>query len=84
MVVRKPIEKEKKTEADFEKMIAKGALVHEDIKPKEDKKNAHINFRIPSDMLNNVDEALKERVGMSRNAWILEAIHEKLKKVEQR
>lgn len=80
MVVRKPIQKIKdKSEDEIEKLISKGALVKEDVKVEEEKKYTHINFRLPTQMLKKVDEALNDRVGISRNGWILEAIHEKLK-----
>lgn len=80
MAVRKPVEKPKQSEAYIDKLISKGALVLEDIKLEEEKKNTHLNFRLPTEMLKKVDEALKDRVGISRNGWILEAIDEKLKK----
>lgn len=84
MGVKKQVEKQKHTEYDIDKLISKGALVREDIKPEEEKKNTHLNFRIPTEMLSKVDEALKERVGISRNGWILEAIQEKLKTLDER
>ncbi len=77
MVVKRLIEK---TEDDIEKLIQKGSFVKEDIKQKEQKKYTHINLRIPCDMLFKVDEALNERVGISRNGWVLESIHEKLRR----
>ncbi len=86
MGVKKPVERFQKTEDEIEKLISKGALVSEDIKviaenaDNKKKEYSYLNFRIPTDMLKKVDEALKERVGISRNGWILEAIHEKLKK----
>ena len=83
MGVRKPIEKPKRSEAEIDKMVAKGALVREDVK-ETDKRSTHLNFRIPTEMLKKVDEALKERVGISRNGWILEAIQDKLKGLDER
>ena len=34
----------------------------------------NINLRIPNDLLNDIDERVKERVGIKRTGWILEAI----------
>jgi len=67
--------------SEIENVISKGALVKEDNRNNA-KKFTHLNFRIPTSMLFMVDEALEERVGISRNGWILEAIHEKLKGIE--
>jgi len=83
MVVRKQIVKTNKSDADIDKMISKGALVREDVK-EEDKKSTHLNFRIPTEMLTKVNNALRERVGISRNGWLLEAIDEKLKSLDER
>ena len=78
MPIRKPLEKPTQKEIDIESLISKGASVIEDAKQVE-KNWTHLNLRIPQDMLNSVELALKQRVGISRTGWILEAIHEKLK-----
>lgn len=39
-----------------------------------------ISVRIPQKLLKEVDQETKTRIGLSRNAWILEAFQEKLKK----
>lgn len=79
MAVRKPLEKFSPINIDA--LISKGAPVREDNKNTTEKKDAtYINLRVPTNMLDNINEAMNERVGISRNAWILEAIHEKLKK----
>ncbi len=80
MAVRRPIERQNVSEDEIDRLISKGALVKEDVKEKKTKKFSNINFRIPTDMLNQVDETLQDRVGISRNGWILEAIQEKLKR----
>jgi len=76
MVVKKPLEKTK-----IEALINRGAHVRDDFL-KEEKNRTNINLRIPTRLLNGVDEALKDRVGISRTGWILEAIQEKLKRIE--
>lgn len=73
MGVRKPLAK-----VDVEALIDAGAKVKEDYK-KESKEWIKFNVRISKDMLKDVDEAVGERVGITRTGWILEAIHEKLK-----
>jgi hypothetical protein len=72
MGVRKPLEKE------VEALIDAGAKVKEDFEPKT-KKWVIINLRMLNAMLQEVDAAVDDRVGITRTGWILEAIHEKLK-----
>lgn len=74
MSVRKQLEKK---EVDVEALIDQGAKVKED--SRKEKKWVIVNLRISSDMLEEVDEAVGNRVGITRTGWILEAIHEKLK-----
>lgn len=82
MAVKKPVEK-LISEQDIDTLISRGAPVSEDKKKEFDpKKSTHINLRIPKNMLNQVDEVMKKRVGISRIGWILEAIQEKLKRIE--
>lgn len=84
MAVRKPLEKVQDIKVNVEELIDRGAPVKgENKQPEETKKWTYINLRIAVDMVNNVDEAVKERVGITRTGWILEAIHEKLKKGAQ-
>lgn len=81
MGVRKPLEKVKEElneEVDVSALINQGAKVKEDLK-KEVKEWVVINLRISSSMLKEVDQAVNERVGITRTGWILEAINEKLK-----
>lgn len=72
MAVRKPLEK-----VNVEELIDSGAKVKEDLKRK---KWPIINLRISEEMLRDVDQSVSQRVGITRTGWILEAIHEKLKK----
>lgn len=67
-----------KKDIDIEALIEAGAKVKEDTKPK--KKWPIINLRITDYMLASVDQAVSNRVGITRTGWILEAIHEKLNK----
>lgn len=81
MGVRKPLEKSKeelKGEVDVSALINQGAKVKEDLK-KETKDWTVINLRISTEMLQEVDEAVKNRVGITRTGWILEAIHKHLR-----
>ncbi len=81
-MVRKLVEK---PQVDVNTLISKGAPVKQDILSEQKTKNkhAHLNFRIPVQMLEKVDQALNDRVGISRNGWILEAIQEKLRSDSQ-
>lgn len=83
MVVRKPLEKvvDDMLPGDIDKFISKGAHVMEDNKEVSSKKEwTNINLRIPVDMLKQIDDALNDRIGISRTGWILQAIQENLKK----
>lgn len=78
MSVRKPLDKIKE-DIDVEALIDAGAKVKEDLK-KDQKEWVIINLRISSNMLQEVDEAVNKRVGITRTGWILESIHEKINK----
>lgn len=80
MAVKKPLEKTTPKKIDIEKLITKGAAVKEDSIEK-DKKWTHICLRIPTEMVNKIDVAVEERIGVNRTGWILEAIHDKLKHI---
>lgn len=78
MAVRKPLEKII-SDIDIDALISKGAHVIEDNKKESNtKKSTHINLRIPKDMLAQINDCMKRRVGISRIGWILEAIQEKI------
>lgn len=80
MSLRKPIEKSKdKSDKEVEKLIRSGALVKED---RQEKKDQFISLRVPCELLEKVDEAVRTTVTrIPRTSWILEAIHEKLKRL---
>lgn len=62
---------------ELDKIISQGGHVSAD-----QKKTGwvSIQLRLSSDMIESIGTSLKDRVGLSRNAWILEAIQEKLKR----
>jgi len=61
----------------LEDAISKGALVNADSKKK---KRVQINLHIPEEILEQIDSKVDDRIVISRTAWILEAIVEKLNK----
>jgi hypothetical protein len=69
----------KKDNSLSEKLICRGDLVNEDQK-KQTIKWCSLHLRLPEVFLEKIDEVLKNRFSISRTAWILEAIQEKLKK----
>lgn len=75
MSVRKPLEKSR---VDVDALIDGGAKVKEDLK-KDTKEWRIVNLRISSEMLDEVDRAVDDRVGITRTGWILESIHRHLK-----
>lgn len=81
MSVRKPLEKPKVEQPiDIDALIDKAAKVKEDHAVEESKKWTNLCLRIPVEMLKEVDEAVGNRVGITRTGWILESIHEKLQR----
>lgn len=75
-----PQEKDKSKEEKIEMIINKGGRVAEESLVQQEKdKWTLISVRLPASLLNEIDEKLDKRIGLSRNAWILEAFQEKLK-----
>ncbi len=67
----------RKNENELDKVISQGGHVAAD---NQQKKEGWINIqlRISTEMIDEIASILKEkRIGLSRNAWILEAIQEK-------
>lgn len=67
--------------AELEKVIEKGGHVTADLnihKPEW----TNFTLRIKSSMSKEIDEALKEIDGLSKTGWILQAIREKLKRIQ--
>jgi predicted HicB family RNase H-like nuclease len=68
-----PEKKNRSKEKEIDKIINQGAGET----AKEEWKM--ITLRLPELLLRDVDFETEKRIGLSRNAWILEAIQEKLK-----
>lgn len=63
-----------------DEIIARGGDVKTNIKSSKNYKVLCQKIRL--DILDQVDRAVAERAGMNRNAWIQEAIQEKLKRLK--
>ena len=61
----------------IEQAIDKGAKVKADSAAKG---WTNFTLRIRQDMLQDIDQALEETVGISKTGWILQAIQDKLRK----
>ena len=83
MSVRKRLERTRIEESEVNALIEKGARVKEDHLA-DSREWMYVNLRISASMLKNVDKCVKDRVGIVRTGWILEAIHEKLAKESSR
>lgn len=68
------VQKTKQKEKEIEQRINKGAPVKEE----EKEKWKLVPIRLPGHLLKNIDHCTKKRIGLSRNAWILEAVQEKI------
>ena len=75
-VSRKPVA------ADIEALINKGGAVPDDSPPPSPaRKVVPVTLRIPSALLDQVDQHLKSQlVPLPRHTWILEAVQEKLQR----
>jgi len=79
MGVNKKIDKFEDVE-DTLRYIAGGAHVKSDMEIKIEKPDwKTICLRIPNHIFEAVDQKVKERAALTRTAWILEAIQQKLK-----
>lgn len=77
MTVKKKIEKNTAS-IDPLNYINQGSEVRSDVEQKSARKGLCIY--IPKDFLSKIDKTLKKRIGISRNAWILEALQEKMER----
>lgn len=75
MTITRKVEKD-----EIDKIIAKGGNVTSDTIPNE---KTQVNVVMKKSFLQLIDEKVEAREGLSRNAWILEAIQEKLKRENQ-
>ena len=75
-ISRKPVA------ADIEALIQKGGTVPEEApSPSPPRKVVPVTLRMPSALLNQVDEHLKSQlIPLPRHTWILEAVQEKLQR----
>lgn len=79
-VTRKPGADTPADEEAIAAFISKGGSIPNEPPPDEEERTeARINFRLPGDMLAEVDAAIRHRrIRISRNTWLLEAVQEKL------
>jgi hypothetical protein len=77
MTVTKKIEKSD-VATETMKYISDGGEVRADLTNRKNKKT--IALMMPVDFLSQMDSMIRSRVGLSRNAWILEAIQEKIER----
>lgn len=82
MAFMKKVEKVQSMEEAREKFIMGGGLVAEDVK-KEKEEWSKVLMRIRSDVLRKIDKLVEKRMGLTRTAWLLEAIQEKLVRYEE-
>lgn len=81
-MVKLPFEKKQSmSPEEIKKLIDKGAPVKDDMKEDDSKKWTNINLRIPQEMLNEIDEVVKNTVGITRTGWILQTIQKELKRL---
>lgn len=52
----------------------------ESLENKKEKEWMHFLLRIKTEAMEKIDEEIKDRMGMTRTAWILETIQERLRK----
>jgi hypothetical protein len=68
---------------DVEALINKGGSVPKPPDNAEKDSTVAVVLRIPADVLSRVDAAVKARsIRTPRHTWLLEAVHEKLQRIE--
>ena len=67
-----------KIKKEVDRVIEKGGHVKADLE--EPTGHTNFNLRMPKKMTKEIDDALTRTVGISKTGFILQAIHEKLKK----
>jgi|RhiMetStandDraft_8_1073273.scaffolds.fasta_scaffold227092_1 hypothetical protein len=78
-ISRKPAAGAHADEEAIAAFISKGGSFPHDPPLDDERTEARINFRLPGDMLAEVDAVIKQRrIRISRNTWLLEAVQEKL------
>ncbi len=78
-VTAKPKAKKQADETVVQKLINKGGSVAAN-QPEDEQQFSSVLLRLPVDMLADIDASVKRRrpVRISRQAWIIEALHERL------
>jgi hypothetical protein len=66
----------KKATHSVNSFIDRGA----DVKESKEKEFQNVLFRIPKNILKQLDECIQKKPWINRTQWIVEAIHEKLNK----
>ncbi len=61
---------------DYDKVVNAGGKVRT-----EAKGWSNFNLRIRDDMVSGIEEDLENRIGLTKTSWILEAIQEKLRRL---
>jgi hypothetical protein len=82
-IARKPKPARQPDEATVQQLIKKGGSAASAAKSEStDAKLTPVLLRIPSDMLANIDAAVQRRrpVRISRQAWIIETLQQRLKR----
>jgi hypothetical protein len=83
MTIRKKIERAEVEDMEKarDQVISRGGHVVADIEKSSPKKKewTTLCLRIPVNMVERIDILLEERVGISRTAWILEAIQKEMR-----
>jgi hypothetical protein len=76
-VTRKP---KRPDEASVQRLINQGGTAAADKPPHDDDSLFPVLLRLPVDMVAQIDAAVRRRrpVRISRQAWIIEALHERL------
>jgi hypothetical protein len=81
-ITRKPRPAQQPDESAVQQLISKGGTIATAAQPPADAppEYSSVLLRIPSDMLAQIDASVKRRrpVRISRQAWIIEALHERL------
>lgn len=78
MTVTKKVDRNQ-VSSDALKYISEGASVRLDAVTQKSKKI--LSLRISSEFLERIDNMVNKRMGLTRNAWIVEAIQEKLERL---
>lgn len=80
-ITRKPKASPTSAAVDVDALIHRGGSTPKRATPAAGKGSLSVLLRIPSALIGDIDAAVKARViPTSRHTWLLEAVHEKLKR----